>query len=351
MQKTLAFSQQDGPTDHHKNDCYGIGPVVYTHKRRVSTLATHPLANDEFGVSMNQDASTGGTPLGIHNGLDSALWTASDIIGTKMTASSGDRANTGSFSVKVDNPALNNVWQFDRGSDLTLSGYVSITMYVNIDKDWSTGDSVSIYGWDTASGLVVGVPVLLENYLAEFSFDVWQKVTVPLSDMGLAAETIDAIRMSLVRKGGGKAPKFYLDDMQFEQTGNNIAFEYAPSHSEIFHVEKVALTFLDTYTGAIEYSQFLGVASLPSGLLLEVVSDGQTIIATPLRNTFDILQFPQAQPLEVHAGATQTMMKATVDSIVTLDGGKGDSLSVTVQDDLSGLDDLRVWVFGSVEVK
>ena len=99
-----------------------------THKSLV--VATRPLKtyinalrffiNDDYGADMNQDAATGGTPELVHNGIDSALWTATDIVGGgKTTFNSTDQAYAGTHSIKVDNSPVNDVFQLIKAVTLT----------------------------------------------------------------------------------------------------------------------------------------------------------------------------------------------------------------------------------------
>jgi len=66
--------------------------VVATRPLKVFQNAAGFFTNDEQGADLNQNGAFGGTPEGIHDGVDSTLWTASTIVGTKFTFDSTDRA-------------------------------------------------------------------------------------------------------------------------------------------------------------------------------------------------------------------------------------------------------------------
>jgi len=217
----------------HVNDgdeCNAL--IVATRPLKTFTNKLSFFTSDDYGINMNQNAGTGGTPEEVHDGIDSVLWTASDIIGGgKSTFNSTDQNHTaaGTKSIKNDNSPIGDVFQFAKGSDLDCNGYVSLSMWVYVDKDWKGGDSISIYGWDTDTATQIGISVQLENYFSWANYDVWHKITIPLTDMGDVdvSTTLDALRVSQ-DTAEGKAPKYYLDDIQFEETGTPIDYIVKP---------------------------------------------------------------------------------------------------------------------------
>ena len=89
---------------HNKNG--DIGLVTYTHPLQEYTAKLIPFLNSDFGVQMAIDASLSGSLELVHDGLDNSGWTGSNITGTKVTFDSGDRSNSGTKSILVDNPPL-----------------------------------------------------------------------------------------------------------------------------------------------------------------------------------------------------------------------------------------------------
>ncbi len=328
--------------DDSENEAAGL--VVATRPLKTLDNALKFFVSGTYGVDMNLDASAGGTPVPVHNGIDAVYWTGSEPVGTKATFNSSDRANSGSNSVKWDNPALNDVIQFDRGSDLTVSGYASLTLYVNVDKDWSAGDSVSIFGWDTGTTSVVGSAVLLEDYINELDFDTWQKVTIPLSAMGLTSGTIDALRAEMAGTAG-KAPKFYLDDIQFEETGTPIEFTLAPETGKWLYVDHLTISMADAYDSTVAngtvqglaHDQFLGVA-ISSGMIYKRVQNSETVFSLSVTQLMDFLQLPGGT-VQSGSDGTNTWISLNIplSAPIILKPEQADNLSFTINDDLSGL--------------
>lgn len=327
------------------------GLLVYTKDRLLKPFTPGPLLNSEFGISMNIDGAFSGTPDGVANGIDTVLWTGSQITGTKVTFNSTDRFFAGAASVKIDNPNSGDIWQFDKGSNLTLSSYTAITIKINIDKDWTIGDSVSIYGYDTGGAVQVGLKVLIEDYIDITSFDTWQSVTIPLADMGLTTGTIDAFRMQQEAKTG-KAAKWYLDNMQVEETSGAVTFCFDPNGDQIFHITRIGA--FAAVNGASEasllaYDKFYGLTSLLNGVQVQIQSNGNVVLSAAENNLF--AQIVQPQITTVTGGdGTNSWIKVMNDIEFDLDGRKRDFVKYTIQDDLTALDQYSVWIFGWAEI-
>ena len=150
--------------------------VVATRPLKVFNNATKFFTNDIYGVDINQDGSASGTPEKVHDGAETAFWTATDIEpdnNNKTTFNSAEQDHTSppGQSVKVDNSPVLSTFQFAKGSNLDMNGYVSLTIWVYVDKDWKAGDDISIYGWDTGTTSQVGTAVSLQDYFNWQSFD------------------------------------------------------------------------------------------------------------------------------------------------------------------------------------
>lgn len=317
------------------------GLVVFTVPLHEDFQRSAFAVNADLGFQMAVDAGFGGTPEVVHVGIsDGVNWTGSNIVGGKGNFDSGDRANSGTVSVKWDNMALNDIIEFDQGSDLTASDHVAVTMAVNIDKDWSAGDSISLYAYDTGLASTIGTEVFIEDYLNEFSFDVWQNVVIPFVDLGLASTDFDAFRMSHPSKGGGKSPKFYIDDFQVEQQGVPAVFSIESPSGEVFSVEKFTLTFIDNtpFADGLSYDKILGLTRLANGVQI-FRTQSNIINFASLFTSIGDLTIGGGEKSDHYGDATNTV--ASFDIVfsepISLDPRSNDSLSIVVSDDLSGL--------------
>jgi len=419
-------------------------------------VATRPLKvydnrllffiNDDYGIDMNQDASAGGTPDEVHNGIDTTLWTATDVVGggkttfdlddehahagaitivnanncggdtqtvevngvpttktegvdwnlvggdndgtatalaTELSTISGVTASaTGAIvsivadngdditeidtsdavncpgsarAVRIDNSPVSDVFQFAKGGDVTASNYISLSMWIYVDKDWKAGDNIEVYGWDVDTGTQVGNAVSLQNYFSWGSFDVWQKISIPLTDFGTLAisTTLNALRIKIAAQEG-KSPKWYLDDIQFEQTGTPIEYNLEPSKGTWLHVKSLQIVMADAYSGTlanatmpnIPYDSILGMEALAVGIVYRRVQDNSIITTFNIKKFVDFMGLSNAAITGSGSDGTNTWVSVNVkfNENVILKSEDKDKMSLTISEDLSQLLFLRVGV-------
>lgn len=255
--------------------------VVNGVEEHALVVATRPLktvinslrffSNPNYGADMNQNAEASGTPIMIHDGTDNVYWTASDIVGgVKTTFNSIDQNHTpaGTKSIRVDNSPVNDVFQLDGGTPIDLNLYVALTIWIYVEKDWVSDDSIIIYGWDTITSSQVGIQVGLENYFDYLNYNVWQKIKISLTDMELLGTTsLDSLRF-VISSRGIKGPKFYLDDIRFEEIGDAIPYSIKADVGTWLYVKEFNITIVDNVSSIITdatmpyipYDKFLSVS-------------------------------------------------------------------------------------------
>jgi len=325
---------------------FGSGLKVYAYEGNPLAFQSKNLVNSDYGADLNQDVTASGTPDSVHDGIDSVLWTGANVVGGKGTFNSTDRAYAGTNSVKWDNPALNDIIEFDKGSNMSVGSYVSLVMHVNIDKDWNAGDSIEIYGYDSGTASTIGVSVLMEDYLDITTFDSWQSVVIPLSDMGLTSGTIDGLRMKLIGKAG-KAPKLYMDEIAFQEAGSSIVYSAGPPKGKIWRITHLTYVLVDAYAGtvtggtmqSVPYDGFLGVSTLPNGTNIRRVQHGETRFSATFTDMIDYIS--TAAPKKILSGSdgvnTWVRLEAEFINPIIFDGDAGDRYELVINDDLSGL--------------
>ncbi len=340
-------------TQHEAHVDYATGEkqalIVATRPLKTFENAIKFFTNDEFGTSMNQDASFSGTPEKVHDGIDSILWTATDIVGGgRTTFSSGDFNHTGAgaTSVKIDNAPVDDIFQFSKGSDLDMAGYTALTMWIYVDKDWDAGDSIIVYGWDTGTNSQVGTSISLERYFTFTSFDVWQKLTIPLTDLGTldVYPTLDALRIEIATVVG-KSPKWYIDDIQFEQLGIPAEYIIRPNSGTWLYIETITVSVADVYTSGVAndttprlpYNTLLGTTA-NNGLAYQQIQNGEIKESLILKSLIDVMQLPNATINSGSDGAN-TWMTITYPFFadIVLKAESSDQLKIIISDDLSTL--------------
>jgi len=313
--------------------------------------------NDTYGIEMNQNAGFGGTAIKIHDGTDNSYWTAQDVVGTKTVYNSTDQNHTtaGTKSIKCDNLPVGEIFEIDKGSAQDLTGHIAFTMWVYVDKDWKAGDAVDFYGWlSTGTPAQVGTKVDLSDYFEYTDYDVWHKITIPLVDMGLTDLTIDTVRIKQ-EAAEGKAPKFYLDDVQIEETGTPIVFELKPAKGTWLLVKSFQIVCAATGTAAepnIPYDSLLGT-SIANGIDYKRIENEVTTSAFTINKFVDFMGLSNANITGQGGDATNNWVAVNVrfNEAVVLKAEDDDKMTLTINDDLSGLLYLRSSAGAKEEVR
>ena len=154
----------------------------------------------------------------------------------------------------------------------------------------------------------------------------------------------------------------HYKDMRFKEPGDSalmsvngsgtpVDFKVAPAAGDIFQVSYITLLLLDAGTMGPSVFGSLG-AGLTNGLELHAQINGQAHVFTNLKDNGDLFQCffgGQSGVLSspaADAGFLDTVDKAggrmVFDYPVTLDGDKGDFISMKVQDDLLAIDFLKM---------
>jgi hypothetical protein len=319
-----------------------VGLNTFTTPKDLYRQRSILFINSEKGRAMNVNASASGATLLVNNGGDTAGWTGNNIIGAKADfAYSGVKVITGTFSVEIDSPALNDVWEFDAGGSTSLTAYDAIIGNINVDKDWGVGDSISVYGWD---GAVVGQPVLLESYFNQADFDLDQAFTIPFSDMGLNGTPITGIRMQQVGKGGGKTAKFYMDDIYLAESAS-LQYNAVPGKGQIVTFQTIELSLANNIT-ALSYDDFMGL-TLTSGFTIQRFEGNNPQVALQYRQLSDMLSLVWSISDTFDDGvSTFLKLKLTLPVPSTLDGPRGDKMVITLNDNFSGLELMNALLIG-----
>ena len=367
MFKHFLADKAGTPVEVNQDAGEDVGLVVATRDHKTHTPKAAFFTNDTYGREMAQNASYGVGGLLIHDGTDTVAWTFSEPVGTKWIADSTDRSYDGTKSLKCDNPAVNDIMQLINnvgpGDDIDMTGnYVALTMWINVDKDWKNGDSISVYAH--VGGSLVGNVVYLEDYFNPSNEDDWQYINIPLADMGIASSTLDAFRFKCESKEGPKAPKFYIDELTLQASGAPIDYKIAPAKGTWFHIKSFQTTFVDAVSAdnadstmmQLSYDQILGMAPV-AGFERKRYQGNP---ASPshrsrMTNLMDLLSSHSTTITNHISDGTNTMITLTQtlpeNMIVTLKSETLDKIVYSIEDDFSQLLYFRVSVCGYVETR
>jgi len=326
---------------------FGTGLKVYTFEGNPLGFQSATFVNDTYGAALNQDATTGGTPDQVHNGIDSVLWTAAATVGT-WTFNSTAQARSGTNSIDATATTNNDLATISKGSSLTIANYEALTGWIYITS-WPTSGTkdVQIEGYIGATATVVSSVLDLSSYIDTTLFNTWQKFTIPFADFAFTSSTLDAIRIRTIDIGGGAAPNYYLDDIQFEETGGPIIFTVGPDPGKKWRITHLSYILADAYAGtvtngtmpSIPYTGFLGVGTLANGTVIRRIQYGEIRFSNTTTDFIDYIS--TAAPKKVISGSdgtnTWVRLEAEFQAPIIFDGDKGDRYELIISDDLSGL--------------
>jgi len=335
---------QSGLSGRVLTDGQGAGALVYTHPAQKYTRQVKVFINAENGADMAVDASFGGTPVGVHNGTDSAWWTGSTIVGAAADFANPDHPHAGTNAVEWIPTAIGSIIQFNKGSTIDLTAYEAITMWIYIDRRWETGDNVTFYALDLAGGALIGNTINLSAYFDPTNFDVYQKLAIPLSDMGIDSSTIQYLRMELTASSG-KAAEIYIDDFQIEETGGLI-YDLDLTSGAVFEMDQFRIQITNNIAGTnLEYEKLMGL-TLNTGLTYSRTRLGEIAFSANLKSLED-LAFGGLDIANTITNGTNTsiIFQQNLNYPITLDK-LTDGLRIEISEDLSSLITLRAYVYG-----
>ena len=365
-------------TDPKNHDNASVIPIYNGYNGLI--VATEPLRKFEnqgkiffnpiYGIDMNIGTTIAYTE-NVYDGGDNTYWTASAITGAKWTLSSTDQQHNGAFSLKYDNGNINDTLEFTKGSNLDLTNYGTLSFWIYVDLNWTAGDSIEIYGWDTTGGTQVGSRVNIENHFAWNVFKTWHRVNISLDDMNISGATIDAIRIEIAAKDV-QSPTIYIDEIQItgsdEEAGSG-EFTIEPDAGTWFYVDNIRFVLADDISGRVpidtvpdpdeyptmkglSYDKLLGLDSLDNGIVYQRLRYGDIQTTFTVRQLSDILSTPKVSYQTISDG-TNTML--TIDmpftAPVILRAEEQDKLKIIISDNLSGLLLFRVFVGGWKEIR
>ena len=302
------------------------------------------LLNEDGSPNINVDASASGTPDPIHNGTDTALWTATAASGTwdfasTTQAQAGTKSIDGTATVNGDQALIT------RGSTIDSSIYTSVSGYVYLTRFNNTRNEL-LLSFQLA-GAIDGVSIDLTDFVDTATLNAWQQFTIPLSTISVTG-TIDEMLIEVISTAG-QPPNFYLDTIQLEEAGA-VVYTASPGEGkryefnviEFFLVDALDTTRTDATMSNLSYNKLLNVTQLVNGISFRLIMGGLVRFDGTFRNLGDML-FAAFEIVNSGYDGTNTFLKmrANLSEFARLEPKTNDRIELTVSDDLSGLVQFR----------
>lgn len=343
---------------HHTHP---VGLAVYTQPYSFETNRAFNAVDENGSTAMNVNGSSaGGTPDAIHDGIDSALWTGSNLSGTGFVFDSTAQAQAGTKSVSGVASVNNDEALFTRSSAVNIVSYSGITGYIYIDR-WPASGTKEVRLRFRLAGVDIGSTVGISPFIDVTNQGVWQTFTIPFTgNFNLSGTQLDELVVTTIDIGGGKPPNYYLDAMSLTSAagGSPQTFKLEPRLNELIYVKGIEFVFVfpfdpvATVAGATEnfaanylsYNTFLHLAALGNGLRISRIQNEKTLFSSVTKNNFDLFNATNRQIDLFVSDNTNTIMKISSEftGLVELDATSNDRYEFTVQDDLSSLLEFRV---------
>ena len=318
-----------------------------------STPTTRPYLNDTFGSAMNQNVTFAGTAENIHDGGDTAGWTAAAGAGVwDFADSDAEQAGTNGISITTANN--NDIALFTDGTETNMSNYTAFTGQVQLVSGYNPLQNGIVIELKN-NGVAVGQNVNLNDYIDTALIGSFQKFVISKSDMAADSITIDELDIRVTRSGGTR-PTIYFDKLQIEETGAPLIYSIVPRASTKFHVTKLIIALADVGTGgtANAYNKIGALSALAVGIVINTIVDNRSLFSATVRQISDLLDTGGFVNNLIDDG-TNTYMSLEIDLFETapiiLDSRReGDILTATINDNLSGLLKLTIFARGHEEV-
>ncbi len=295
-------------------------------------------------------------PAGTENYTINAVWTGAATIGTWDFSTDNVITQAGANNndqCDITGDALDKSWADD---------FTALTGAINLNTYSEGTNDITIQM--TLAGVAIGDSVGLNTYIDTTEFAA-QNFVIPIGDFNIGGQLFNGIRIIVTRSGGSK-PAFTLDNIRTEFSGVPLTYELNLTRGERFNISELVFTYADalvsektgladvteTFTNPfLSYDAILGLAALSNGFVITRKKKGKTLFSVTIKtlgaqisvgatigelvtdnaNTFITLRFKFPDPL-------------------ILTGDPDDSLTITINDDMSGLLQFTAVARGALEI-
>jgi len=359
------------------------------------TFGTAAVVIHDGGDTSNSDAGTADTDTTNHILETGQNFTTTVAVGSYATATntghvtavldadltcSADICPNGNEAYTIDpvwvGTAVAGTWNFADSAKITLTSannndnatfdaatvarydWANFTAFTGkVDLDTFQAANHTIVMQFELNGVLVGNSINLNDFINTDSF-AEQGFVIPKVDFGLTSgNLVNSLRVTLFRSGGAK-PTFKLDDLQMESTGDPLVFSLNVAQGKRFHITELTFAYADLIDSNlanssmpnIAYDAILGVSALSNGFSIRREKKGVTLFNATIK-TLGAHISAGARPDSPWHDDTNTFLTLRVlfDSPLILTGATDDTLTITINDDMSGLLQFTCAARGSLE--
>jgi hypothetical protein len=279
------------------------------------------------------------------------IWTGNIVAGT------WDFAATGKITITSANDNDEATFDTDSSRMWDMANFSTITGKVDLDTYDSTQNNMLLsFG---LNGVLAGNSVNLDDHIDVGIFDE-QSFSIPKANFGLSNQEVNDMSLLITRSGGVK-PTIKFDDFHIQGTGGVVpaVFYSRTPLGSIFHVQEIRAQIADALTGAVTdgtmpglgYSKILALSALTNGIVVNRVQDGVVKDSFVLRQLGDFLTAGGEIETAISDG-TNTMITVNIKfpEPIVMNGNPNSYISITINDDLSGLLQFTASARGAIEI-
>lgn len=302
-----------------------------------SNLGLIEFTNPIYGSNLAQNPGFTGTPDNIHNGTDSVLWTATNIVKNQWIFNSTTQAHTGTRSIDGTTTTdtatmlLTRASVINTGSYSVLAGWIYITSWDN-PQNGTRDIKLQLRNSGTTLGQEVGVL----SYIEPNNLNVWQQFVIPITDFTPLSVDFNEITIETIDEGEGAPPDFYLDDLSFQEGGGSIVFASAVPPGFSMRLEQFSVTFARATSQTTPVWDTILGKTLTNGIILQAWTPFGSANLGVFKKHVDWLFPPGLRIFYSHDG-TNAVVTYEFDftTPLTLNGNLNGQFRAIVQDDIS----------------
>lgn len=332
-----------------------VGPGALVHNTSLGTFALVTAVDSDTVLSLDTDIMSSGNNYVIND-----IWPGTAVAGTWNFADSGKITIT---------QGLNNdeaTFTVDSAHIWNMQHFVSFTGKIDLDTyDPALNSIILEFGLD---GVLVGNSIDLNDFIDTGNF-AEQSFVIPKAELGLTTQNINSMRI-LITRSGGQRPTIKFDDLQWENTGTPFTFEPQINGTSVFHVEELVFTYKDNIDSvstidvstaataeavtnkALDPDMILGLASLTNGWVITRTKAGKTLFSATIHDLGSHMAAGATVTELITApdsSSTQVVMRAQFKRDLVLTGDPNDTITIQINDDMSGLERFTVSARGGLE--
>lgn len=301
------------------------------------------LRTDNGTAVMNINGTAAGTPVPIWDG-EGTYWTPGDQGSSETYA-----AHSGTYGWDSSPTSLGQDTKFDHGDNFDVTVYDEISFWMQ-PKAYPLDSDLQIL-WKTAAGTTKGNVLSVEDYVANMDLDVWQKVSIPISDFAIP-DDVDKVLLKYANKGG---QQFWFDDINLNTGGGGGPFTFrvaSPDANTFYHVSMLVVLLAGASTGWNSDAFASITGGITNGLLLRQrrISTAEILWSINARDNIELFGRYHPQDNITFADSvllTGFMLKPGKASIIVTND---DVLEFIVRDNLSTISAARAFVNYGVEI-